>query len=188
MILFNLVEIEFVQGKIYKTLTDVFPLERFDRVKKSPERLEVAFKISEIMERFLRGEGKEEEIWKLILETFKKLNIYFISPSFKEILYYYFLWNFLAFLGYKVNLKKCVFCQKEINSLPFYIDFEEGGLICSKCYKSHKKGKKISEDFVKLVKIILKRDLRILSKIKVSQRDLEELEKISGEYVSFIGE
>ena len=72
--LFYLSEIEFIQGRTYKTLTDTVVLEKFEEVRKNLEKLKTAFKISKVLDNSLRFEEKDKRIWDLIVETFSLLD------------------------------------------------------------------------------------------------------------------
>lgn len=186
LVLFDIVEVEFVQGKLYKTLTDANSLQRFSRVRKDPERLKVAFKISKLMDSFLKGEEREEKIFSLIKETFSFLNRIYLPDILKETSYYYFLWKFLSLIGYKPNLEKCPLCSKK-NFSPIYFSAKEGGIICQKCFQKEKGGRIISQETLKLLRIILGKDLNFFKKIKIEERYLKELEVVSQEYLEAIG-
>ena len=67
--IFSLSEIEFIQGKSHKTLTDTILIDRFKNIKEDPEKLKVAFQIAETLDSFLEEEEKDDEIWQLLKET-----------------------------------------------------------------------------------------------------------------------
>ena len=72
--IFYISEIEFIQGRLYKRLTDALLIERFENLRKRLKRLSIAYQICEVLDGLIKGEEKEEKIWDLILETFKNLN------------------------------------------------------------------------------------------------------------------
>ena len=98
--IFYLSEIEFIQGKGYKTLTDALPVEKFKNLKEDLSRLKIAYQIAEVADDFIVGQETDERVWNLFLKSFKKIN----DPKFLvenlEELYRYFLFNFLSLLGY----------------------------------------------------------------------------------------
>ena len=109
--LFYLSEIEFIQGKAHKTLTDAILIENFPNIRKDLKKLAVAYKISETLDNLIKGQEPDKEIWDLLNETFEKLN-----KSWKlEILYYYFLWNLFSILGYQPEIHNCSLHGKKIN-------------------------------------------------------------------------
>lgn len=198
--LFNLSEIEFIQGRKYKTLTDALVIESFPDIKKDLGKLKVAFEISIALDKLLKGEEKDENIWELLNETFKRLNKVAIrlqpvhhpsslrlGPNWKlEIVYYYFFWNFLAFLGYKFEVQKCANCQKIISLPKIYFSFPEGGIICLACSRKNKERIEIDLNTLKLLRLIFQKDWSILMRLKISSQNLNNLKIISQQYLTFI--
>jgi len=179
---------EFIQGKTHKTLTDAILIENFLNLRKDLKRLKITFDISEIIDTLIKGEEKDEKIWKLLKETFERLNK--ISLSIKEcwFIYYYFLWNFLSILGYKPQLNFCSICQKKLVPQGLYFNFQEGGVICLNCSKKLKEKKKISPEAVKILRLILEKDSDFLKKLKFEREQQKEIKEISENYLSNIKE
>ncbi len=181
---FYLSEIEFIQGKTYKTLTDAEVREKFTRIRKNLKKLKTAFKISQVLEVFLKFEEEDKKIWNLILDNFKKLNN---CPSNKSwVLFHYFLWNFFSYLGYEPELYNCILCQEKLSPLNLYFSSQEGGIVCKSCLKDTKKPAKISPELVKVLRIILKKDWQTLSKLKFNLELKEELKHISKKYYFYL--
>lgn len=159
--LFYLSEIEFIQGKTHKTLTDAILVESFQNVRRDLKRLEVAYQITETLDNLVSKEEKDDQIWQLLIEVFEKLNSSkkmpvvrpLFSHSTQEIIYYYFFWNLVSILGYLPELQKDSLC-----------------------------GKKIDTDLAKILKLILKKEWQILSRLKIEPRHLGLLKNISGWY------
>jgi DNA repair protein RecO len=151
--IFYLSEIEFIQGKTYKTLTDTILIEKFANIKADLKRLRVAYKISRILDDLVKDQEADEKIWRLLRETFKKINKIEITGVKLELLYYYFLWNLVSFLGYRPELRADSIC-----------------------------GKKIDPDLAKILKIIIKKDWPVLSKLKITPDHLRLLKNISQWY------
>ncbi len=94
--LFHISDIEFIQGKNKKTLTDAVITQKFNSITDSPEKSVMAGQISNLLDDFIKGEERDEKILQLIIETFEKLDR--LEP--RQLMYYYFFWNFVALLGY----------------------------------------------------------------------------------------
>jgi len=195
--IFYLSEIEFIQGKAYKTLTDAILINNFKNLRKNLERLDVAKKIADDLDNFVRGEEPDEKIWQLILETFEKLNNLQLTTYNSQLIYYYFFWNFISILGYKPELYFCTVCQKKLTearkdlcarSKPekLYFSAKEGGIICPNCSKKFKDKIEIKPEVVKILRKILEKDWEILSRLKNIEEYLQSLETISENYSSFI--
>ena len=184
---FYLSEIEFIQGKTYKTLTDAILVEKFKNLRKDLKRLPIAYKISEILDNLVRGQEADEKIWHLLNETFNKLNnCQIVKLSSCQLLYYYFLWSLLSILGYKPELYNCSLCQKKLIPEKLYFNPKEGGIICQNCFKKLKSGKEVKPEIVKILRIMLEKNWITLSKLKIEKLYLELLAEISKECYSYI--
>ena len=179
--IFYLSQIEFIQGKTHKTLTDAILIEKFPETRKNLEKLRISYKIAEVADELIKGEEKDEKIWQLITGTFKKLNS---VPQLQQslLLYYYFFWSLLALLGYQSELYNCSLCQRKIKPQTLYFSSEEGGIICQDCFKKEKKAIGIDLDTVKILRLIFKKDLSILNKLKIKPRHLKSLQNVSEDY------
>lgn len=109
--IFYLSEIEFIQGKTYKTLTDAISIEKFTNLKKDLKRLKIVYQVSEALDNLVKGQELDEKIWRLLKETFEKLNL--LKKT--EIIYYYFFWNLVSLLGYQPEIRNCTIQGKKIN-------------------------------------------------------------------------
>lgn len=198
---FYLSEIEFIQGKAYKTLTDTILIDKFENLRKdyNPptassrsagplKRLRVANKISEILDNLIKGQERDEKIWQLLIEIFIKLNSPSLIADHLLLIYYYFLWNILSILGYHPELYNCAICQKKITPEKIYFSLKEGGIICQNCFKKDQNTKEVKPEIVKILRIILKKNWKLLFKIKIEPEYLKSLRLISENYLSSIFE
>ena len=94
--IFFLSEIEFIQGKNKKTLTDAVIYEKFNRILQDLEKYKIANKIGEILDNFVKGEEKDKDIFDLLNEVFCRLDDKELTPKKCAIVYYYFFWNFIS--------------------------------------------------------------------------------------------
>ncbi|HLD70769.1 MAG TPA: DNA repair protein RecO [Negativicutes bacterium] len=102
MEIFRIAEIEFVQGKTKKTLTDAAAMEKFKTIAQSPEKMEIAAGICGLVEDFIKGEQKDEVVFGLLQETFAILE----AEEARQLIYFYFFWNFVSLLGYAPDLSR----------------------------------------------------------------------------------
>jgi len=183
---FFMSDLEFIQGKNRKTLTDTALIEKFDTISKDPVRFKVANSVAIVLDNFLKGEEKDKEIFKLINETLLKINDSKIKNKNLYFVYYYFLWNFLSLLGYCPQIKSCSVCLEKLT--PYNICFSNkiGGIICTKCSTKDKGFVKINSDIVKLLRLIVDKNWQTVSKIKMQENSKKIFTEISNSYYSYI--
>lgn len=184
--LFYLSEIEFIQGKTYKTLTDAILIDKFENLRKDLGKLKIAYQITEISNPLVRGQEKDEDAWNLLNETFQALNTYNLKPKAYNLIYYYFLWKLFSLLGYQPQLYNCPLCQKKIIPGSLYFNSQEGGIICKECFKRIKKGKEILPETIKILRFILEKDWLLVRRLKLETKHLESLKTISDYYLAFL--
>lgn len=202
--IFNLSEIEFIQGKTRKTLTDIAVIENFPDIRGDLGKLTLAYKISGIFDKLIKGENADKGVWDFLNNTFKKLNDYefFQSETGRSanrrhkylhrqtisyrLLYYYFFWNFLKILGYQPQLYKCSVCQKRLAPKNLYFSSKEGGAVCSLCSEKITEAKSINTETIKILRLILKKDETTLNRLKLNSSLSELLGDISEDYFTYI--
>lgn len=177
--LFYLSETGFIQGKAHKTLTDAIVIDKFKNIRSDLERLKIAYQIAETADNLIGGQEKDEKIWNLLNEVFEKLNNYKLQTINYSLIYHYFLWNLLSILGYQIDLYNCAVCQKKLVPRKLCFNLEEGGIIGLECFKKIKKGEEVSPELVKILRLLLKKDWNILSRLKIQDLHKKELESIS---------
>ena len=179
--LFYLSEIEFIQGKVFKTLTDAIPLNKFSEIKKDLGKLEIALRTSRLLNRLVKGEAADEGIWNLLNDFFGMLQEWEKDRQKLKLLYFYFLWNFLSELGYRLELYKCIVCQKKLSPEKLFLNSREGGIVCQDCCSRIKGSKAVARDLIKILRIFLEKDKETLKRLKTG--DLKELQEISRCYL-----
>ena len=162
-------------------MTDAVFLENFKNILSRSHSSIVAYKISEVADSFIRGQEQDEKILDLLVDVFLKLDKS-VEESKSNLIYQYFFWNFVSTLGYNPELTNCINCQKKLNPYEIYFSSSEGGVICKNCYALKREGIKIKSDSVKVLRLILKRDWDILSKIKMSETLKNSLVNLAENY------
>jgi len=182
---FYLSDIEFIQAKRYKTLIDAVPIRKFKNIGKDLKRLKVAHKISKDLGGLVRGPEVDEKLWHLLSDVFQKLDNPCLASNRLFLLYYYFLWSLLSILGYKPHLYNCSLCQKKLFPDNLYFNSREGGIVCQICFlkEKSKMGKKIDQDIIKILRIILDKRWQTLLKLKISSEQGKLLKLISQNYL-----
>jgi len=184
--LFYFLELEFIQGKSYKTLTDAIVIDKFSEIHKGLERLKIVYQVADILDGLIKGEEADEKVWELLNETFEKLNDLQFTIYHLPLIYYYFLWNLLSALGYNPQLYNCCLCQKKLEPKSLSFVSGRGGVVCSDCSKKKDSAKDINPETIKILRLILKKDWSILKKLKINKSISDNLESVSQDFLNCI--
>jgi len=63
-----------VEGKNSLILKDAFLLDQFLNIKKNLEKIKIARELADLIDEAMAGQERDEDIWALILKTFKTLD------------------------------------------------------------------------------------------------------------------
>jgi len=163
---FFLTEIEFIEGKTHRTLTDAILIENFKKIREDLKKLKTAHQVGESLDQLISVQEKDEKIWQLIKEVFYQLND---SSRFSfQLFYFYFLLNLISLLGWKPQLESCALCQKKAKE--YYFSAPAGGTICFFCFKKERGGRKIEKDTLEVLKILLKKRVREIEDLKIDPK------------------
>jgi len=69
------VQLILVEGKTFPILKDAVLKNQFLKIKKNLKPLKIIKQIADFIDEAIAGEEKDEEIWKLILTTFKSIDV-----------------------------------------------------------------------------------------------------------------
>jgi len=184
--IFSISEIEFIQGKSQKTLTDAVSVEKLNNIISSPKRFKTAQKLVGILDDFIKEEERDDKLFSLLIDSLYKLNDKNLESKNCSLVYYYFIWNFFSILGFKPELQKCASCFLKLNPDKIFFSCKEGGIICEKCFNADKTAKKINSDLVKILRLILEKNWEILSKLKISDENQKLLQEVSEDYYFYL--
>lgn len=184
--IFNMSEIEFIQGKNKKTLTDAAIIEKFNNIPQEIERFKIANGIAGILDDFIRGEQKDRDIFNLLEETFRKLNCLNLEKGKRARIYYYFLWSIICLLGYKPEVEKCSACQEKLNPQDIYFSNKLGGAICKTCLGCDSAACKVNPDVIKILRLIFGKKWHIISRLKIKLASRKLFKEISNNYYLYV--
>ena len=109
--------------------------------------------VVDLLDDLVFSEQKDDKIWQLLKETFSRINNYQGLDAKYQLLYHYFFWNLASLLGYDPELRVDSLC-----------------------------GEKIDSSLAKILRIIIKRDWPLLSRLKLEKHHLETLNNIAKWY------
>jgi DNA repair protein RecO (recombination protein O) len=182
-------EIFVAKGKGRGRITGAIPLENFLSIKEDIFALQKVFYVFKILNRLIQDSEKDEKIFDLFFEYMLMVESCSLQKDELkiEILTLGFIFKLLNFLGYGMEMKKCIGCLKKLKAGENFFSAELGGVLCADCVKFKTKKIKISDESVKFIRIFLDNQIRSLAKIKTEKKNLENLKIIVNEAVGWIG-
>jgi len=171
--LFYYSEIEFIQGKQYKTLTDAVLIDKFD----------VDYMVADTVDSLTAREQRDDKIWDLLIQT---LQVGVGLPLTTD----YFLWRLFDVLGYSPQLYSCACCEKKLLPERLFFAPDDGGVVCQQCFQKKSPednfGCEILVDTVKMLRLFLKEPIHIVSKLKIGEAEQKNIQDVSELYLNFL--
>jgi DNA repair protein RecO (recombination protein O) len=172
-------------GKITGAISENY----FYGIKNNLRALAKVFYVFSKLERIISEQEKDKEIFYLLrdyLEAMEKAGAGKKDWEKIDILTFGFLFKFLEKTGYKLETGKCVNCENKLEPNGNFFSAEKGGILCSVCKDQPGKRIAVSGETVKLLRIFSKNKLESLTKLKVPEKEIKNLEIIAEEAIRWI--
>lgn len=182
---FGLLAIKIVSGRGTNKLSNVETQKRYQNIIKDLELIKLGRQCLNLVDELVKEGSCDLGVLRLlnqILEILDQLNKNLIEKKF---LVNVFNLRLLAHLGYRPELYQCVVCKKKIEPAGNKFDFLKGGLVCSQCQSS---GVDISEKGIKVLRLILEKELNFFTDNKINERLGAEVGKIIDRFVQVVRE
>jgi len=180
---FFLNEIEFIEGKNRKTLTDVRIINSYKSIRRDLTASALAYKACEDIDALVKEGEKDDNIWRLLALFLERINQRGKEDGLSP--YYHFLWKLFSFLGYHPETDRCLFCRKKIESPPFYFSAIDGGIIGFCCFQKARDPEKTGKEAIELIRVFSKRGF-IFPAVNIGGGAGREVEKISEDYLKHL--
>ncbi len=176
---FAMTEMEFIEGRARRTLTDVKVIDPYSRINGDLEKASLATRIVEDLDDLMRGEERDPKAWDLLRESLDM-----IERGAGSVTCHRFFWKLVSALGYGPELYVCSRCRGEIDPNFLVLSPADGGLVCVKC-KTEGSFFAVDEGTVKAIRISL-RDDRSFERVKLRSTEEDSLTDASRRYLSMI--
>ena len=178
------VNLEFIQGKVGKTLTAAEVEIHYSNIAKDMKRLRTAFSIFRSMDVLLSQEQEEQAAWRLIMNSLYALNQKTLDVKTLNLLPYHFLWNLVSLTGYKPHLNSCVSCKGGVEDRDVFFHAIDGGIKCTQCAAS--KGIKMSPETLRQLRNMLISDTAFLSNTTMPLSETRAFRQASRNYLAHV--
>ncbi|MCL5410363.1 MAG: DNA repair protein RecO [Patescibacteria group bacterium] len=178
---FMLIDLQLHEGKTFYIVTGAEIGSDFPEIHNELKKTSQAFYLAELIDKFLPEHQKSEEVFCLFCQALEYLN-----KNEKSLFLRIFELKIIEASGFHPELYECVHCKNKLEDESNFWDAVEGGVICGDCQKKFQHGKSISNQLIKLLRLIEKSDFVILHKLKISDALEIEVEEILSGYIQSV--
>ena len=146
----SLCDVEFIQGKNFKTLTDSLCENRFDTARADLKKIAAFVNISKLTAKLLKNSERDGRVWNLLTET-----LFCLEESQTEAAdAIEHCWNLLSVLGWRPGLEVCCACGLELALPGSSFIWSEKGIACHDCSKKFSRSHAVGADILNLLRIV----------------------------------
>lgn len=182
-------QISVVQKRGLGKITGAVPVNNFSRVKSDFSLLEQVFFVFQSLDKLASEQEKDEAVFDLLvsyLECLENMSQEDTENEKPGLLTCAFLTKLLGELGYQIEVRHCVHCERALSPSNNYFSAAQGGALCRKCCALEKSKVAVSDGAIKLIRIFLKNKLKSSLKLRVSQEDTRNLNLVIRELLRWI--
>lgn len=164
----SFVDVMVVRGKIYDYIGAVSVKNSFFYIKNDLEKIKIVGRMIRIFNKIVKEKEEidSEKLFLLLFEFLHKIDQKRFKIDNLELIYYFFVFKLLSILGYKPELYNCLICKNKIISNNNVFNLENGGLVCKSCNIFRAKNLQISDDCIKVLRLISNDKIEKILRIK----------------------
>lgn len=185
---FSLVDLAIAKGRGTGKITGSIVENNFKNLRGNLEALRNVFEAVKILDELTGLEEKDAAIFNLLESYLETANEASLKKQEEKIslITQGFILKSLGLLGYKIEANACIKCSSVFSKGGNYFSAEKGGIMCAVC--SGRVGNKIgvSENVIKIIRIFFQNKLKSLLKLKVTQKEIDNLKTIADDFIQWI--
>jgi len=178
---FMLLDLQLHEGKTFYIVTGSVIREEYLNIHNDLKKTSRAFYVGELIDKFLEEGHKSDKTWRVFDRALKA-----IEKNDNQFLLRIFELQIIEASGFYPELYECVHCKNKLQPGENFWDAIEGGVICSSCQKIYHHGKRISDELIKILRLIDQNKFEIIEKLKLDKTVEQEAEEILSEYIQSI--
>lgn len=188
---FYLIDLTVMRSRGMGNIASSIVENNFSHLHGNFEVLERVFESIELFNKLIGNEDKDPEIFKLLLEYLEAMDD-LVKKEKKDILQQSnlisqgFIFKFLDLLGYRIETNKCIRSGNKLSKKSNFFNYAQGGMVCSEYISGMKSVMAVNNNSIKIIRIFFYNSLKSLSKLNVSQKDVNEIRRISKSFIAWI--
>lgn len=199
---FCLVDFIFHEGRNFYIVTAASVINHFENIHTDIDKTAKAFYIGELLDKFLEEKQNHPEVFELFKKFLEELEKLERDPWARpgelskvdsrvrgnDILIPVFSAKILEAVGFKPEVSECLHCRSKLLPEQNFWDDVEGGVICQTCHDKFGHGGKISNDVIKILRLIFSEKFAVGSKINIAESYKKQTGEVLENYVEGIVE
>jgi len=188
----SLADVMILAGKSGDYLASAISRDAYSGIKGYLNKLYYAGRALRWLSRLVKDREADERLFFLLGDWLEIIDDYptvDFSKERGEILFSFFIWKFLALLGYQPEFHNCQSCRRQISAGENYFDLRSSGLNCRDCVSPGESRRpelvRAADNVIKLVRLALDSELLQSTRIKASRVDIQGLTDLINSFLKY---
>jgi len=181
--MFNYVELELIKGKSFFIVIGAQSIDSFSEIKEDFEKMGIYYYICEIMDKILEEGVRHKNTFGFLLGILNNLKK---NGTSSILLTIFFELNVLSYLGFKPEFLVCVGCRDDVGGHSFFFSPEKGGVLCETCGGNDCFSSKISQNAIKLMRLVVANSFDFIEKINMDESVPQEVKKVDEYFIEHV--
>lgn len=190
----TLADLMIVKGKGFDYIGAAITRAAYLGTREDLNKLYYAGQALNLFGRLTKENQSDERLFFLLVRWLEILNDF---SGFKredgELVLAFFTVKFLAELGYKPEMYKCLECQEAVSPGNNYFNLLNGGLVCGGCFEKDRLATgipkvellTITDNCIKLMRFMVDNRFQSAEKLKIDNKILKELNGLLDKFIKF---
>jgi DNA repair protein RecO (recombination protein O) len=179
---FTQVTLMLAKGHDLWIVTQAEAIDTLQPLREDLSRLGYAGYIVELLDRFTYEEGPNWQLYKLLIDTLKRLAEE--ADTFVPVLYYRM--RLLDLMGFRPLLFECAACGKTIQAEDQYFSAESGGVLCPNCGLAASDARPVSMDALRYLRHFQRSTYSEAHRASPASSTREEVDALLNYYLTYL--
>lgn len=180
---FTHVSLQLAHGRDLYIVTQAETLDSFLDLRENLVKVGFASYVVELLDRFTYEEGENRALFRLLLETLRRLTE---SDDPEPMIVHYYEIRLLDLLGFRPELTHCVSCEGEIKPEDQFFSAEMGGVLCPKCGHGTSGARPVSMQALKFLRHFQRSSYPEARRARISDPIYREMEILLQHYLTYL--
>ena len=174
--------VQLARGRTMEVIAGCETLESFQRLRDNLERLSRALYAAELADRFLPERVESVAIYRLLLETLRRLQ----SDADQDIVLRYYEMRLLDLSGFRPELARCLGCDQPLQPQRNFFAPAAGGTYCSSCGAGAAGSRTLSLNGLKVLRLLQRASYKETGRLSMPPALAQEVERHLRSYIVYM--
>lgn len=187
--LFFNVKLRLAEGKNLDIIVESNPVAVWRSIREDLAKMQLASYLGEIVDKTTQENQTHPGVYRLLIESFEYINVAGLSAQAgyvaSNVASDFFRLRIMKELGYEPSVERCAVSHEKLEAGLNYWSSSSGGVVCSDHAKQAERAVQIEDNTVKMMRLMLNRDLRQTAQIEAPEKIKTQTHRIINDFFEY---